>query len=145
EDEENVSAFFEVILNADFTRLHDLWCGNGNVGGDQTILGGFVISERNHDPVAKPCAADIHEEPRVLLFIDQPVFRLGCAEAVVENLRRTVILIKAGIEEASVRSVPFARAASILDQIVQIPRPSNAANLQRVELRTLVIIAPQEA
>ncbi len=71
-----VAAFFEVVLQSGFLRRHQLRRAVGSSAAQQLdILRRLVVVDRDEDPVVVARAADVHEEARIGLFIDQPVLR----------------------------------------------------------------------
>ena len=89
-------------------------------------------------------AADTHEEAGVGFLMDQPVLRAVRADTVIEGLRRAMVGVEPGVEEALIVGAPGARAAGIGHPILKIGAAVEVADDQRVELGALVVIRPEQ-
>ena len=85
EDEEDVAAFFQIILQADLARRHQRRLGQRLAGAEKPVFRCLMVVDADHDPVVGARAADIHEEAGIGLLVDQPIVLRTVAKCMEEH------------------------------------------------------------
>src|SRR5690606_15076917 len=104
----------------------------------------FMVMNIDEDIVVQRRTADPEEKAGVFLLIDQPVIRLRRADPVIEDLGWPMVFIKARIEEALALCIPRAAAIRVGDDVLKVLHRRQVADLELVEFRSLVVIAPDQ-
>ena len=144
QDEEDVAALRHVVFDAPVALRDQLRRRQRFARRDEPDLGRLVVVDIDEDEVVEPAAADAHEESGVGLFIDQAVVLGRRADAVIKELRRAVVGVEPRVEEAFALGVEHAAATRVGHEVIEIGEGLHVADLERVELRSLVVEAPQQ-
>jgi hypothetical protein len=124
----------EGVLQSLLTRAEHLEAGVGVLGVEEAVLRGDLgPGGDDHEPVAA-AAAHAHEEPAVLLVVDELVVRLGVAERVPPDLVRAPRLVDGRVVEVPAGRVPRGAADGADDLVGSVLAAGDVEDPDRVAL-----------
>ena len=104
----------------------------------------LVVACCDGQVAARLGAADMHEEARIGLLVDDRVLGLIGAEAMAHHTGRTVVLIQSHVEEGGARRIPDRVARRRLHSLGTVLAGLQIAHADGVEFRTLGVHTPGE-
>ena len=112
EDDQPVAVVGDVVLDARLARGDENRRITGMARIDQPHLAGDVVVRVDQQETARFGEGDVHEEPRIRLFVDERVARGIVAEPMAEDPARAMVVVEARCRRGCGRPPPTRRRPS---------------------------------